>query len=218
MTRLYLVRHAEASGNIEKKFHGHFDSELTPNGNIQLKLLSNRFKSIDIDVCYSSDLQRAKKTAQAIVENRNIPIIEAKELREINGGDLEDLYWEEVMHKHNDVFECFRSKPHLISLPNGETIVQLQDRIKNKIFDVADKNKNKEICIASHGMAIKSFLCFVKGLDLSYMDRLKWCDNTSVSIMEFEGNKVNLILECDNSHLNKTPTNITEANWWEKDK
>jgi probable phosphoglycerate mutase len=61
MTRLYLVRHAEASGNIEKKFHGHFDSDLTKNGYAQLEYLSKRFIDIDIDVCYSSDLQRAKK-------------------------------------------------------------------------------------------------------------------------------------------------------------
>lgn len=216
MTRLYLIRHAEASGNIEKKFHGHFDSEITKHGHSQLELLKNRFKEIDIDICYSSDLQRAKKTALAVVGNRNIPIFEEKDLREINGGDVEDLYWEEIIDKHNDVFEMFKCKPHLISLPNGETIVELQNRIKNKILDIVGKNKVENICVTSHGMAIKTFLCYVKNIDLCHMDSLKWCDNTAVSLMEFKDNKINLILENDNSHLNRMEANITDSNWWKK--
>lgn len=214
MTKLFLVRHAEASGNIERKFHGHFDSDITPNGYSQLKLLSKRFSDTDIDICYSSDLQRAKKTALAIVGSRSIPIIEEKNLREINGGDLEDLYWEEVIKNHKDIFEMFKSKPHLISLPNGENITQVQDRIKNKILEIIDENSGRQICIASHGMAIKSFLCFVKGLDLSQMDQLSWCENTAVSIMEFSDNKINLILENDSSHLNNDFINVSNHNWW----
>ncbi len=133
--------------------------------------------------------------------SRSIPIFEDRALREINGGDLEDLYWEEVIENHKQIFEMFRSTPHLISLPNGETITQLQDRVKNKILDIVDTNKDRQICVTSHGMAIRTFLCFVKGVNLSQMTEMNFYKNTGVSIMDFTDNKINLVLENDSSHL-----------------
>ena len=56
MTTLYLIRHAEAEGNLYRRIHGQFDTNVTPNGRRQIAALARRFASIDIDACYSSDL------------------------------------------------------------------------------------------------------------------------------------------------------------------
>ena len=63
MTRLYLVRHAQAQGNVEKTFQGSIDAPLSALGMEQLERLAERFADMPFDVIYSSPLARAYQTA-----------------------------------------------------------------------------------------------------------------------------------------------------------
>ena len=218
MTRLYLIRHAEAQGNIARVFHGQFDSDITPNGQKQLSLLSKRFETIDYDAVYSSDLKRAHKTAQAVVGQRAMDIALEKDLREINGGDWENLPFEKIATEYTELFEIVTNTPHLLELPNGESAIGLQTRIKNKIFDLVKKNPKKAICVTSHGMAIKSFLCYAHGMDLANMRQVKWCDNTAVSAMDFSDiGDITFVWENDNSHLDEQTSTVMKQRWWQKE-
>ena len=58
MTRIYLVRHAEAEGNLYRRIHGWYDSLITDNGYRQIAALAHRFEGIPVDAVYSSDLFR----------------------------------------------------------------------------------------------------------------------------------------------------------------
>ena len=58
MTTIYLIRHAEAEGNVFRRLHGQYDSNVTPNGLKQIEALAKRFESIPIDAVYASDLTR----------------------------------------------------------------------------------------------------------------------------------------------------------------
>ena len=58
MTRIYIVRHAEAEGNLYRRIHGQYDSLVTPLGYRQIEALSRRFQDIPVDAVYSSDLYR----------------------------------------------------------------------------------------------------------------------------------------------------------------
>ena len=66
MTRIILVRHCEAAGNLNRRFQGHTDAEVTENGKKQLELLALRMRNVKIDYLYSSPLKRAYATAEAI--------------------------------------------------------------------------------------------------------------------------------------------------------
>ena len=66
MTEIYLIRHGQAEGNVMRRFHGHYNSSLTPMGFRQVELLKKRFDSVHVDACYSSDLTRTSFTAQAV--------------------------------------------------------------------------------------------------------------------------------------------------------
>ena len=66
MTTIYLIRHAEAEGNVFRRFHGQYDGLLTPRGLQQAKCLEKRFENIAIDACFSSDLTRTCLTSRAI--------------------------------------------------------------------------------------------------------------------------------------------------------
>ena len=65
-TKLYLIRHAEAEGNLFRVAHGQYDSNITPRGYRQLAYLRRRFQDIRLDAVYGSDLTRAHTTASAL--------------------------------------------------------------------------------------------------------------------------------------------------------
>ena len=67
MTRLYLIRHAEAEGNLYRVAHGHCNGLITNyRGYQQIDALRERFRKVDIDAVYSSDLYRTQITARAM--------------------------------------------------------------------------------------------------------------------------------------------------------
>ena len=71
-TKIYLIRHAEAEGNLFRVAHGQYNSTLTPRGYRQLRYLRDRFRDIHIDAVYGSDLLRAHATASAISDKRRL--------------------------------------------------------------------------------------------------------------------------------------------------
>ena len=56
MTKIYLIRHAEAEGNLYRRIHGQYDSLVTPRGYRQIEALAERFRDVKIDALYASDL------------------------------------------------------------------------------------------------------------------------------------------------------------------
>ncbi len=64
--KLYIVRHGETDHNINKIIQGHLNTPLNSNGIIQAQKIANRLKDINFDIIYSSDLSRAKTTAEEI--------------------------------------------------------------------------------------------------------------------------------------------------------
>ena len=55
MTKIYLIRHAEAEGNLYRRIHGWYDSLITPRGYRQIDALAKRFKDVKIEALYSRD-------------------------------------------------------------------------------------------------------------------------------------------------------------------
>ena len=66
MTKLYLIRHAEAEGNLYRIAQGQYNSAITEHGYRQIQALARRFAEIPVDAVYASDLYRTCATASAI--------------------------------------------------------------------------------------------------------------------------------------------------------
>ena len=67
MTTIYLIRHAEAEGNLYRRIHGQYNSLVTDNGYSQIAVLEQRFAGVHIDAVYASDRFRTVTTAGAII-------------------------------------------------------------------------------------------------------------------------------------------------------
>jgi probable phosphoglycerate mutase len=99
-------------------------------------------------------------------------------------------------------------------MPNGETMEEFQVRLLEEIKYIIDNNKGKSICIVTHGTAIKALLCRFYGCTLEEMLRIPWHENTSVTVVDYENDKFNVVMEGDASHLGKEMSTIRNQDWW----
>lgn len=217
MTTVYLVRHAEAMGNINETFQGRTDCEISEKGYRQLEYLRERFKDIPIEKVYSSPLIRTIETAKAVnyYHNHEINIID--DLVEINGGLFEGNLWKELPILYPEAYDLWSNKHHLFEIENGESMKQVYDRMKASIDKIVRSNINKTIAVISHGCAIRNYLCFANNMEFEVLDSIKWCDNTGISKLEYDNNFVpSIVFQNDASHLDTQNSTLQNQNWWKK--
>lgn len=96
MTTIYLIRHAEAEGNLYRRAHGWYNSTITDRGYRQIAALTKRFTDTKFDAVYSSDRFRTMITALSIYKTHGLPLRTVRALREIDVGYWEDTPWAEL--------------------------------------------------------------------------------------------------------------------------
>jgi broad specificity phosphatase PhoE len=215
MTRIYLVRHAEAQGNILRIFQGKIDADISENGNRQLEQLKNRFKDISFDAVYSSPLIRAYKTAQAANFHLGLPITTLSGLEEIDGGHWEGEKWDEIPELFPEENYAWVNEPWRFEPEGGESMRNVYDRMWNTILQIVKDNPSSTVLVASHGCAIRNFICRALKKPLEDLREVEWFENTSISIVEFDDDfNPNVISINDSSHLDDETSTLAKQDWW----
>ncbi len=205
MTVIYLIRHAEAEGNLYRIAQGQHDSNLTDRGWRQVKALERRFEGVRIDAVYSSDLYRTRATASAIYKPRNLPLQTRKDLREIYVGDWEQRTWGDIARRTPEAMADFGSRMDCWSIPGAETPAQVLARVRAAMEEIARENPGKTVAVVSHGYAIRLLLANLQGISLRDTgEKTPTGDNTAVSLLKGDENGLRVAWQNDNSHL-KTP-------------
>lgn len=182
-TQVLVVRHAQTYGNIEGRFCGHSETELTPLGVAQARALGVRLQSITFDAAYSSDLSRAALTAGHALQGRSLSAILDPDLREMHYGEWESRPGREVGAEYPDLLrDFFTCRVH--SAPGGETIQQLRRRTAAAVRRMAEAHRGGTVLVVSHGNAIMAMLAELLGLPIEATWSFR-CDNTSISRLEF---------------------------------
>lgn len=214
MTKIYLIRHAEAEGNIYRRIHGHYNSLITDNGYRQIAALCGRFQTIPLNVMYSSDLFRTMTTAGAVCRLQNLTLTTRSELREVNMGIWEDHTWGEIARSDAQQLEYFNHTSSKWNVKGGETFEVLRRRISRAILGIAADHPGQTVGVTCHGSAIRNALAVFKGMSVEESAMLGHSDNTAVTLLEVEGNTVRVIFENDNSHLPEEISTLGQQNWW----
>lgn len=147
-----FIRHGQTYWNKNGIMHGQYDIPLNENGIKQAKSISLELKSEHFDVCFSSPLTRAKKTAlQILYYHRNTKIIYDDRLKELNKGLLEGkhLNSEKILKDENK---------NLLLKYSIESKSDFFNRVKNLILYIESNYKNKNILIVAHSGTIK--MCY----------------------------------------------------------
>lgn len=203
MVKIYFVRHCEAEGNRLKSFQGSIDCDITELGEKQLEYLFKRFSNIHIDKAFSSPLIRAQKTAMAAVRDKGIEVITEPLFTELSVGDMEGMPFREIFKNYPDFEDTWNNHPEDFAPPNGETMLELYNRMKKGLENILNDpdNEGKTILIASHGGAIRNLTCHILYNDIKCLSKTEWSVNTAVSLIEYDNGRLNPVYLNDASHL-----------------
>jgi probable phosphoglycerate mutase len=214
MTTIYLIRHAEAEGNLYRRVHGVYDSLVTLRGHKQIAALKKRFEKIKIDAVYSSDLLRTIRTAGAIYLNHHLPLIVMPRLREVNMGVWEDRPWGEVERFEPEQLDKFNNDPAEWRVEGAEDYFTLQDRMTRALRDIAARHDGETVAVFSHGQATRTFLAGVLGVPPKEIGKVKHSDNTAVSLLRADGGDIAVEWYGDNAHLTEEISTFAHQKWW----
>ena len=209
MTTIYLIRHAEAEGNLYRIAQGQANSILTDRGWRQVEALSRRFADIHIDAVYSSDLYRTCATASALYRPKGLPLHRCPGLREICVGVWEQKTWGEIAREDPEQLEFFSHQLHRWQVEGAETPAQVRDRVLSAVKTIAAENDGKTVAVFSHGCAIRILLATLQGIPLEELGKTPHGDNTAVSLLQGDGAHLEVLWRDDNSHL-RTPEFLAE--------
>lgn len=219
MTKIYLIRHAEAEGNLYRRIQGHYNGDITQKGHRQIALLAERFRDTAIDALYASDLQRTQKTAGAILKYHDLPLNIDPRLKEVDMGVWEDLPWGNVAYDEPEQMLAFASDPSKWNIEGCENFEDLKSRMKSVICELGKKHEGQTIACVSHGMAIRSLISEILGVPSERIHEILHGDNTCVACLNYNDGKLEIEYYNDNSHLPKDMSTFADQDWWkEKEK
>ncbi len=163
MSKLVLVRHGQSQWNLENRFTGWVDVDLTPQGEEEAKKAGTKLKGIKFDKAYTSELKRAQRTLGIILKEigqADLPIEKDKALNERHYGDLQGLDKGETAKKFGDDQVKIWRRSYDIAPPNGESLKDTAARtlpyFRDKI--ISDLKSGKSILIAAHGNSLRSIV------------------------------------------------------------
>lgn len=166
MTQLILIRHGETLWNTERRMQGQLDSPLTERGVWQACRLGERLQALPFAALYSSDLPRARLTAQRIADITGHTIINDARLRERHFGLFEGLTRAEMETHDPDHYTRFMSRdPHYV-VPGGESPAGFFARCCTVLEELAARHAGDTIAIVTHGLVLDAAYRAATGLAL----------------------------------------------------
>ena len=185
MNTIYVVRHGETEWNVKGLIQGQMDSPLTENGIKQAEQLSTELKDISFDEVFSSDLLRAKRTAEIITLERNLAIQAIKALREQSYGRYEGTSGEEFRKLFTRWKEMTDQERHTFKLADDvESNEEALIRFITFLREVAIGYREKTILMVTHGAIMRYFLIH---LGYGTYDSIKRIHNTAYIKLETDG-------------------------------
>lgn len=217
MTTVYLIRHAEAEGNLYRRAQGHYNSTITARGYRQIAALAERLRDVPIDAVYASDLCRTQTTALAAAYPHGLPIRVMPELREVGVGEWEDRTWAWISRFDRERLTQFNNDIAAWRLEGCQTYAEVRERMLGAFRMIVAAHPDQTVAVFSHGSALRLLVGALQGLTLDEINRTPHAENTAVAKVEVEGGETRVLFRDDASHL--TPEICTvRGQLWTKNK
>lgn len=181
MGRLILVRHGQSELNKDGIFYGQLDPKLTKKGREQAREAKKILENIHYDEVYTSDLIRARETAE-IINYKDIPLTISKELRELNFGIFEGMKYDEILKKYPKEEELWREQWQEYDYETGESVKALQERTVAYLEEVL--HEERDILVVAHWGVINCVLSHYLSGGLEGYWKFS-TDNCGIAIIKF---------------------------------
>lgn len=171
MTTVYLARHGQSDWNAALRWQGHADRPLTDLGRRQAAELAHRLAETPLDAVYSSDLIRARETAEAVATPRGLPVHTLPDLREVDVGSWSGLTRLEAEERFPEAFARWRDGGH--GWEDGEPYGRMAERVTAAVLRVAAEHRGGSVLVVCHGGPIRALHAVALGLDVTEHRRLR---------------------------------------------
>ena len=167
---LLIVRHGETLWNREGRYQGRTDVPLSEEGEAQARALGVRLAGLPIALALTSPLARTRRTAQAILGERNVTLEIDDALIEISHGQWEGQLASDIEHSHAEMFGTWRTRPDrdVPAGPGAETLGDVEERAWPVLVRTCARLATDETAlIVAHDAINRVLLCRVLGLPLT---------------------------------------------------
>jgi alpha-ribazole phosphatase len=163
-TSIWLVRHGQTEFNKARRYQGASDSLLTPYGMRQAEALARRLRRIPFRVAIVSPSSRAQLTAETILGDRDLPIVEDERWSETHHGRWEGLTYREVRARFPEEAVA-RFADALHGRPTGgESLAEVERRVMDGWRALLQQHPGGRVLVVTHATPIQLVLCGVSGM------------------------------------------------------
>jgi broad specificity phosphatase PhoE len=145
MTTILLARHGETDWNREGRWQGWADPPLNETGRAQARALADQLRALPFDAVYTSDLRRARETAEIVAAPHGVPVTSDAGLREIDVGSWSGLTRAEIEERFPG-----------LERPDGETRDQHLARVHGAVVRIARESAGRRLLLVTHGGTMRA--------------------------------------------------------------
>jgi probable phosphoglycerate mutase len=183
MTIVLLIRHGLTDANVKGICAGRMPGvHLNSEGQAQAAALARRVQRLPIAAVYSSPIERAVETAQAVADARALTVQTRPGLIETDTGSWTGQMFNDIQQKDAAVWHALQTHPKSTRIPGGETIDEIAARMAAATEEIRLAHPSEMVAVVSHADPIKAVIAHYIGLDLDRFQRLH-IGNTSVSVL-----------------------------------
>jgi len=188
-TRIHLLRHGLTEWNELRRFQGRSNIPLNDKGVAQAERVADALSQVEWDIVFSSPLERAMQTARIVVGNRALDIQQVEGLVEMDLGALEGRMLAELSDDERAVLAQWRVKPSLVSMPGGEGLAEVQERVVESLVPLIEENSSKRILVVGHAFSLLTYICAAIELELDQLRSL-FLDPLGLTTLEVHSDRV----------------------------
>ncbi len=183
--RLVLLRHGRTAWNESGRAQGHADIELDVTGHAQAESAARHLASLGLDALWSSDLTRARQTANYVASASRLAVKYDERLREFDVGQRQGLTLDEFAERHPDEYAAWVRGDGLLPVKGGEVTEDVERRIVPALHEcIGSLDHGETGLVVTHGAAMKVAVAGLLGWPRELTISLKGVDNCAWVVLE----------------------------------
>ena len=200
VTRICFIRHGETDWNVEKRIQGHLDIPLNATGRAQALAMAYNAAHVSFSAIFSSDLQRAVETAQALAQREGAEIHQLPQLRERHYGIFQGITAAEGEQRHPAAYQQYRVRDPHYDFESGESLIAFAARVNDAVDWLVRHHTGQTLAAVTHGGVLDILYRKATGRPL-HTQRDFVIPNCAINWFHFDAHGWHLETWADRHHL-----------------
>jgi broad specificity phosphatase PhoE len=169
MTELWLIRHGQTDWNLTGRWQGQAADApgLNATGYSQVLTLRDHIPHVRLSAIYSSDLLRARQTAELLAKSLELTVTLEPRLREINLGVWEGMLSADIAAQYPQELSERSREPLHSHAPRGESVMEVVERVREFVSTLVTIHKHESVLIVAHGVVLAIIICLAQDIPLT---------------------------------------------------